>query len=845
MRRFILSIVLFVFLPVRVFAQVGFISLLPNPVGDDTLGEYIELRNTGCTAVDVSGYMLSDLSGKSYRIPQGKILSSHENISFPYVATNISLNNSGEEEVFLRDVWGKLVDSYHYSGTQKDAVILTIARIDEDCSVWVFSGSTIWTGSGSQDFSWEISPVISTGSVDSSGVLFTGSVSDAPTGTESGTLSNTDTSYEILSGSTTEDPSITATDTQDMTGAIISVTWQDTFSGTIGTGWVYSWWVTETGALTPQELYYSDSDKNHKIDTLEIVYPYALTGSVDVSKIALFSASWGMFLTKIDTMTGYVLSGSLSGNILVLQIREWDREKTLLSVDNTTKSELRLKSTWDLGFRSVGGQQSDDFLLTKSFHEYKNVFPKLSPDGITAWTGTLSGTLSPQDHSTDGQNFSSGRVFPEIFPTIQYPTNAYFSGWTFFCTTALCRINLTFEPIFSSGLQMRDFECWFGSGDTLQIDSDCNPGTFSYTNSGMYRIEIVSRISPLLTFQKTYPVQIFEASPIYTSPQTSWKNMTLDTGKPVARIAHDGKWKDYYETVGEYELNCYSETCSLNFTAEESYDPEGSNLRFLWIFSENQIASSRDPWTQKYFRGDHVVTLRVIDEVGNFDEILYRIHVLGKREKIRKTEILSKEQKSEKSAKIHLTQEKIKKAKTKKKKYKKLKMVFYSPPKLSLQGTWDKQVWVRAYQCESSRTNHCSINFALTGTLRWYEYAWILDGKEVFRGKNPKSWKLARGSHTLMIRTYSLGIADPISEEMVEIYATEKMKKSPKIQPKKTKKLTSSITKPTIPHSSYDMPVSHASIPEANIFWWLFPLVYLFGSRRWKRRKKYIAHNVI
>jgi hypothetical protein len=38
-----------------------------------------------------------------------------------------------------------------------------------------------------------------------------------------------------------------------------------------------------------QSLYYSDTDKNGKIDTLEIVYPYILTGSIDKDVIYLYS----------------------------------------------------------------------------------------------------------------------------------------------------------------------------------------------------------------------------------------------------------------------------------------------------------------------------------------------------------------------------------------------------------------------------------------------------------------------------------------------------------------------------------------------------------------------------
>ena len=58
-------------LPFASFASVEFFALLPNPLGDDTLGEYIEIRNTGCKNVDIGGYRLYDAANKTYIIPAG------------------------------------------------------------------------------------------------------------------------------------------------------------------------------------------------------------------------------------------------------------------------------------------------------------------------------------------------------------------------------------------------------------------------------------------------------------------------------------------------------------------------------------------------------------------------------------------------------------------------------------------------------------------------------------------------------------------------------------------------------------------------------------------------------
>lgn len=62
---------------------------------------------------------------------------------------------------------------------------------------------------------------------------------------------------------------------------------------------------------------------------------------------------------------------------------------------------------------------------------------------------------------------------------------------------------------------------------------------------------------------------------------------------------------------------------------------------------------------------------------GNYDEVRYIVHVVGPRPKVEKPPT----EKKQKSSKVSDTEKSIKK-----KKPKKLKMVFFSPPTLELQG---------------------------------------------------------------------------------------------------------------------------------------------------------------
>lgn len=760
-------------LPLRVFAAPLFSSLLPNPAWDDTLGEYIEIRNTGCADIDIAGYELRDIQ-RWYIFPSPSIIPSKSNLHLKYQASHIALNNSWLETITLSNTEKSIVDTYSYSGTQYDNVVLSISLIDEDCTPSVENTGSIdsWT--------WVIEIPINTGStstweINNSGFIFTGTISDSGS---IYTWSFIDTGSIFPSSGSSGSTS---------SWAILSDTWVVEY--------------IESGALIPMEMYYSDNDNNNKIDTLEILYPFTLTWSIHTENIFLFSESWWLWNRKIDTESWYILSWSLSWNILILSLREGDKEKITLRINNTTSSDLRLKSSWDLGLRSIGGQTPEWFFLTKSFDEYRKVYKKIvnnwdlivddlgiwTNSGIASGTGNSSstGNISETDSSTWVLSWSTNTriIFPEILPTIQSPTNAIFSWEIFICTTSDCRINITLESFFSSGFSMKDFTCLFGTGEILLSDSDCNPNTVYYHNSGSLIIEIASKSDPTQKIQKSYSVEwkIVSVWWAVVIVQNTW---IPDTGKPIAIMELDSKWKEYYYQNGDNNLFCYTFTCSVNFTAENSYDPEWSTLRFLWIYGPNDISTSKDPGGRKYSFGDHSISLRVIDMSGNYSQIDYRIHVVWpkpKEEKIKST-------KSETKKKITIIPVK------KRKKYKKIKMRFFTPPSVILQWkTWVKiHEW--EYVCQAKTKNICTINFSLTWVEKGYESTWIIDEKEVYRGKNPKSWKFSVWIHEIKILTYRKWstLASDETKLSVRVLAQVKMAKKKKVKKvlvKKSKKV--------------------------------------------------------
>ncbi len=97
-------------------------DVLPNPVGKDTDGEWIGIFNSSTESVNLSGFSLSDASGKTFRISKQSIASNQE-LQFGYGATHITLNNDSDT-ITLRDPSGKAIDTLSYTGPVSEGEII-------------------------------------------------------------------------------------------------------------------------------------------------------------------------------------------------------------------------------------------------------------------------------------------------------------------------------------------------------------------------------------------------------------------------------------------------------------------------------------------------------------------------------------------------------------------------------------------------------------------------------------------------------------------------------------------------------------------------------------------------
>jgi len=129
MKKLLFIFLFFLFSP-SCFAEVFITSVLPNTT-DDTNLEYIELYNSSGSSVDISGYSLSDLSGKTYMFESGATLESRIFTQILRPETKIILNNTNEE-VFLKNPSGEIIDSIAYANSTKGEKITFLEKIPSE-----------------------------------------------------------------------------------------------------------------------------------------------------------------------------------------------------------------------------------------------------------------------------------------------------------------------------------------------------------------------------------------------------------------------------------------------------------------------------------------------------------------------------------------------------------------------------------------------------------------------------------------------------------------------------------------------------------------------------------------
>ena len=105
------------FFPITLWGKVEIYELFPNTI-DDTNLEYMDIKNTGCSDIDISGYILEDASAKQYIFPASTIISSKNTLRINRTISKIILNNV-DETIFLKHPDGSIEDQFSYTSSMK------------------------------------------------------------------------------------------------------------------------------------------------------------------------------------------------------------------------------------------------------------------------------------------------------------------------------------------------------------------------------------------------------------------------------------------------------------------------------------------------------------------------------------------------------------------------------------------------------------------------------------------------------------------------------------------------------------------------------------------------------
>jgi hypothetical protein len=99
---------------------------LPNPVGADAAGEWVEFWNGGGTAVDLNGWILKTENGKKFSLAGWRI-PAHGYLVLNRTTTKLSLRNT-DGGLTLYDALGALADHGNFDGSAPEGK--SFSRVD-------------------------------------------------------------------------------------------------------------------------------------------------------------------------------------------------------------------------------------------------------------------------------------------------------------------------------------------------------------------------------------------------------------------------------------------------------------------------------------------------------------------------------------------------------------------------------------------------------------------------------------------------------------------------------------------------------------------------------------------
>ncbi|MDD2516083.1 MAG: lamin tail domain-containing protein [Candidatus Gracilibacteria bacterium] len=617
--------------------NVYFSLIYPNTFNDYD-DEYFEITNIGFFNLDLSGFFIKDKSGKTYTFPSVSSLAGSEILKLPYVTTKIQLNNTNEE-LYFYDSGGVLIDSYSYATSTKGQVInrdlsgfVQFSSLENSGSLNSGTGETnsgateensnsggINSGNAIKSFftstgSFEIAY---TGAI-LKNIYFSGAgILEANFGTGTGNFSF---SGEVLDGNINFLNLFESTTYFYQVNLVNSGIVDDSFGGSFKTNLI---------EVEPVKLFYDDKDKNGKVDNFEIEFSKSVTGSLDLSKIRIYSNSGGISSRLINDEIGLISTYYFSGNILGLNLFEQDLEKTNLKITNTTSSDLRLKTLTGYGVLDLSGNSAKNLTLTSSFDNYKNVFSRISSSGSLVNSGSISdtGSLSNSGNLENsgssiiqtGQTNSGSEnlAIPDIYFDFQIPSyvdNKDLNLTIFNCDNSKeeCKINFNLESSFSGIYREGDYYCNINFGFISSESNECNPGTVIFP-IGIYNVVFQIHEKGNSANFKEKTIKIIN---------TGFRVFSGYSGQNFSSISNNltiiPEPKITIQSGLDENFNCKKSDCTVNFNGQ--FSPYNSKISCKWDFGNISISEDQknkcNPSYLHYGFGEHEVKLTLF-EIGN------------------------------------------------------------------------------------------------------------------------------------------------------------------------------------------------------------------------------------
>lgn len=449
-------------------------------------------------------------------------------------------------------------------------------------------------------------------------------------------------------------------------------------------------------ALAETKLYYLDSDNNAKIDLLEIEFNNELTGALNLDKLFLYSNTWWLSSSKLDSVYGAEIFASyyLSWNILWIKLKEQDNFGTGLTINNTTASNLRLKTNAWVGIMDLSGTEIK-LLYTSSFINYTDVSfkptqvqniipdttneltidPSTLPETSTWWAiGNAIDIIEETwainiDSSLINTTINNLNINQDIISTwstnnFSYETDILFQSPSYLLekddsestifncdrTKTDCKVNFNLNI---------DFWSWFVS---VPSDYECNWGFwFSWADLEEHKCNPNTIVYPIWEWETSYKI-LEKANPSnYVEKKIKIKNewfkddsitKIIYVSSTISQNTNQGIYIDSPKINIQGGLdennNCKKSDCNINL----SYDIKNTKEACLWSFPGWVYTVWTDikcnPGYIKYQAWDFRATLRVYEM---WNESNYRESYINFSNKIKdeKLEIInSKEDNFEK-----------------------------------------------------------------------------------------------------------------------------------------------------------------------------------------------------